>query len=130
MWLRFGEEPGAACHPAISLPPIEILIPVSVYTSNFGDGVQIHVTNPPPLAAGRSLAHTHDWNGRIDISRSAGPVRSSTARSTPTSLIGWRLLYLALSLRLVFMQGAHSILKVSSLLDPHGLFLDPNGLFL
>jgi hypothetical protein len=51
MRLRFGEEPGAACQPAVSLPPIEILVHVPDYTPNFGDGVQVHVTSPPRLAA-------------------------------------------------------------------------------
>src|SRR5215213_1966694 len=42
MRLRFGKEPGAAGQPAVSLPPIEILVPISGYKPNFGDGVQVH----------------------------------------------------------------------------------------
>jgi hypothetical protein len=51
MRLRFGEEPGTACQPAVSLPPIKILVPVPGYTPNFGDGVQVHAAIPPRLAA-------------------------------------------------------------------------------
>jgi hypothetical protein len=47
MRLRFGEEPGAAGQPAVPLLPIEILVPVSGYPSNLGDGVQVHVASPP-----------------------------------------------------------------------------------
>ena len=47
MRLRFGEEPGAAGEPAVSLPPVEIFVAVSTYTPNFGDGVQVHVASPP-----------------------------------------------------------------------------------
>src|SRR5215211_3721301 len=47
MRLRFGEEPGAASQPAVSLLPIEILVLVSGYTPNSGDGVQVHVASPP-----------------------------------------------------------------------------------
>ena len=51
MRLRFGEEPGAAGQPAVSFPPVEILVPVSSYTPNFGDGVQVRAATPPRLAA-------------------------------------------------------------------------------
>ncbi|HET7269462.1 MAG TPA: hypothetical protein VFI90_00100 [Rubrobacter sp.] len=61
MRLPFGEEPGTAGQPAVSLPPLEILIPFSGYPPDVGDGVQVQLTSPPRIAA----VHTSGVN--IDI---------------------------------------------------------------